>query len=124
MNKSISDEKIIACLLAHDTRKAAATALGIKQDTLTARMKAEAFQERYKEAKDNLIKDTVTSLQTRMQEAIKVIADVMNNTSNSPQIRINAADIILRYTVKLTETEELITRIEELEEICRKESEL
>ncbi len=117
MNKTISDEKIIAALLSTDTKKAAAAVLKIRLDTLTARMQAESFRIKYQEAKDSLISEVVTSLQKRMLKAIDTVYEIMTDDANAPQIRINAADTILRYSVKLTETEEILRRIEELEQM-------
>jgi len=117
MNKSVSDEKIIAALLCTDTVKAAAEQVGMKADTLRTRMKSPEFKVKYQEAKDQLIKSTVTSLQNKMNTAISVISEVMENTDNSPQIRVNAAEIILRYALKLTDTVEIIERLESLESI-------
>lgn len=115
MNKTIADEKIIAALLNTDTKKAAAKALGIKIDTLNNRMQSDSFRTKYKEAKDSLLSEAVTSLQKRMTAAIDTLFEVMQNPDTASQVKINAADTILRYSVKLTETEEIITRIEELE---------
>lgn len=115
MNKSISDEKIIVALLNTDSKTAAAKALGIRTDTLFARMQSESFLIKYQKAKDNLIAESVTNLQKTMNQAVSVVSEIMINPGIAPQIRINAADTILRYAVKLTETEELIRRIEELE---------
>jgi hypothetical protein len=115
MNKSISDEKIIVALLNTDSKTAAAKALGIRTDTLFARMQSESFLIKYQKAKDNLIAESVTNLQKTMNQAVSVVSEIMMNPGIAPQIRINAADTILRYAVKLTETEELIRRIEELE---------
>jgi len=115
MNKSISDEKIIVALLNTDSKTAAAKALGIRTDTLFARMQSESFLIKYQKAKDNLIAESVTNLQKTMNRAVSVVSEIMMNPGIAPQIRINAADTILRYAVKLTETEELIRRIEELE---------
>lgn len=116
MNKTISDEQIIAVLLTSSTRVEAATILGISTETLYKRMKKDTFKIRYRKAKDALISDAIGYLQTSMKEAIDTVNDIMRDTENAPQVRINAADTILRYAIKLTETVEIVTRIEALEE--------
>ena len=63
MNKSITDEKIIAVLLASDTRKKACKTLGIKEQTLYDRMSKPDFQVKYKQARDEIITDVETDIQ-------------------------------------------------------------
>lgn len=115
MNKTISDESIIASLLSSSTRIEAAANLGISTETLYKRMKKDTFKIRYQKAKDALVSDAIGSLQNRMNEAIDTVSEIMNNPENASQIRLNAADTILRYAIKLTETVEIVERIEALE---------
>lgn len=115
MNKTISDEQIIAALLASNTRIEAAAKLEISIDTLYKRMKNETFKSRFNRAKSMVIDDAVNALQNRMNDAISTITDVMKDTNVSPQIRINAADTIIRYSLKMTEINEITKRIEALE---------
>lgn len=116
MNKTISNEKIIAALLGTESKRAAAKVLGIRPQTLAARMNDDAFQELYKESKKDLIKESITSIQAKTGRAIEVIFGIADNPEIAPQIRLNAAETILRYSYKFTESEEILTRIEELEE--------
>lgn len=115
MNKTISNEQIIAALLTSSTRLEAAEKLEISKDTLYKRMKNDVFKIDYRRAKDMIVSDAVTSLQTKMNEAINTIMGIMMNEDVSHQIRLNAAETILRYSIKLTETTELIERVEALE---------
>ncbi len=119
MNKTISDERIISSLLSHDTRKAAAKSLGIKSETLANRMMSDSFREKYQAAKDELVKDVVTTVQSNTMKAVNTIFEIMENPGNLPQIRLKAAELIIGYSIKFTETEDLLKRVEELEELER-----
>lgn len=116
MNKTISNEKIIAALLSTESKRAAAKVLGIRPQTLAARMNDDAFQKLYKESKKDLIKESITSIQAKTGRAIEIIYEIADNPEIAPQIRLNAAETIVRYSHKFTESEEILTRIEELEE--------
>lgn len=120
MNKTISNEKIIAALLSTESKRAAAKVLGIRPQTLAARMNDDAFQKLYKESKKDLIKDSITSIQAKTGRAIGIIYEIADNPEIAPQIRLNAAETIVRYSHKFTESEEILTRIEELEELYKK----
>ena len=95
MNKTISNEQIIAALLSTESKRAAAKVLGIRPQTLAAR---------------------ITSIQAKTGRAIEVIYGIADNPEIAPQIRLNAAETILRYSYKFTESEEILTRLEAIEE--------
>ena len=99
MRKSLTDETIIAAILEHGSIRAAAAALSCGERTIHTRMKKESFTKQYKTA----------------AAAVDTLTEIMNNTDVSPQIRINAAAQILCYAAKMTETTDIIERIEELE---------
>lgn len=119
MNKTISNEQIIAALLSTESKRAAAKVLGIRPQTLAARMNDDAFQKLYKESKKELIKESITSIQAKTGRAISIIYEIADNPEIAPQIRLNAAETIVRYSHKFTESEEILTRIEELEELYK-----
>ena len=119
MNKTISNEKIIAALLSTESKRAAAKVLGIRPQTLAARMNDDAFQKLYKESKKDLIKESITSIQAKTGRAIEIIYEIADNPEIAPQIRLNAAETIIRYSHKFTESEEILSRIEELEELYK-----
>lgn len=121
MNKKIEDEKIIAVLLATNTRKEASKKLGIGLNTLYKRMNTSEFQNKYKEARDEIIKEVIDRLQTSMLEAVEVIKEIMCNKNAPPQIRLNASDALIRHGIRLTEQREIIERIERLEALTDRE---
>lgn len=116
MNKSVSDERIICALLSNDTRKAAAKSLGIKAETLATRMKSADFQEKYQTAKAEMVKDITNAVQSRTLKAINAICEMMENPGISDQVRLHAADLIVRYSIEFTKTELILNRMERIEE--------
>lgn len=117
MNKKIEDEKIISVLLTSDTRKDACKVLGIKTSTLYARMSNDEFRRKYQEAKDQLLEAVVDRLQAEMIEAVNVIAEIMKDKNNAPQVRLNASDALIRHGIKMTDQREILERIETLEAV-------
>lgn len=116
MNKSVSDERIICALLSNDTRKAAAKSLGMKAETLATRMKSADFQEKYQTAKAEMVKDITNAVQSRTLKAINAICEMMENPGISDQVRLHAADLIVRYSIEFTKTELILNRMERIEE--------
>lgn len=101
--KAVSDEEIIAALMANGTIAKAAAAAGITSRALYDRMGENAFQAQYKAAKAALLRETVFNINAKITTAIKTIADIMQDTETSPAIRLQAAQTILNNAAKFSE---------------------
>lgn len=112
-----NDEAIISSLMANGTLKAAAAAVGISERTLYDRMNDGEFRAKYTAAKADIVRAAVVRLNSKLQAAIDVAAEIMENKDNNPAIRLQAAQTILNNAGKFSErlqiTETTITRQEE-----------
>ena len=108
-------EQIIAGLLVNATVTATAKPLGICRDTIYKAMQEESFNEEYSKAKQHLLQEVCNNLVSTLLEAVDVTKSIMNNTDNSPQIRLNASQILFNTCIRLTEQTEVLQRIEKLE---------
>ena len=79
------------------------------------RLKKPEFQKKYRIACRELMKDSTAAVQSQMMEAVNVMAEVMNEKKNSPQVRLNAADSIIRHGIRLTEQANILERLDDLE---------
>ena len=96
MSKKVSDETIISALLAHGTIRSAAAAAGISERTIYNRLHDRDFMPKYKAAKSDIIRAAVFNLNSQIQAAVDVVVSIMSDQDNNPQIRLNAAEIIMR----------------------------
>jgi len=87
---------------------ARSTAYGYLRDT---NVKSELDKRRME-----LINDTTIYLQGSLQECCKTLMEIIKNDENSPQIKINAINSIFNNCNKLTETNDILTKIAEIEE--------
>lgn len=115
MAKNNKDQLILNAVLAYPTVREASEAINVPESTIYLRLKDEKFNKRYNEAKTQMLKNTTTFLQTKLQEATATIVEIMNDTETPPQVRLNAAKSVFDYCIKLTETTEILSRIEALE---------
>ena len=69
------------------------------------------FQRAYNEQLQELITDAAAQLKKNMGAA-----DVMNDENVSPQSRLNAADAVLRNSLKFIETQDILQRLAQVEE--------
>lgn len=100
---AVSDEQIIAAILNNRTLKAAAAAAGISERALYDRMNDGEFQALYKAAKADLIRAAVFNLNSKLQEAIDTVAEIMTDQDNNAAIRLQAAQTILNNAGKFAQ---------------------
>ena len=101
--KAISNEEIIAALLQHGTIREAAEAAGTTPRTIYDRMKDREFRADYMEAKNDIIRKAVFSINERLSEAIDAVSDIMNDADTNPAVRLQAAQTILNNAGKFAE---------------------
>lgn len=109
-NKAVTNEEIIAALIQHGTIKAAAEAAGITPRTIYDRMNDNDFRSQYLEARTDIIRKAVFSINMKLAEAVEAVADIMNDKEVSPAIRLQAAQTILnnagKFASRLTSDEQ------------------
>lgn len=111
----VTDEAVIAALLTAGTHKQAAEAVGLSPTQLYARMRKDGFKEKLNEEKRRILERAAIAAQRRMSEAVDVMAEIMTNADNAPQVRLNAADALLRNAARLTEQSDILERVAALE---------
>ena len=102
-SKAISDEQLIAALLANGTIKAAAAAVGLSERAVYDRMNNGDFKALYKAAKADLIRGAVVDLNNHTAEAIKTVAEIMRDKDNNAAVRLQAAQTILNNAGKFAQ---------------------
>lgn len=115
MGRETKDEKLIAALLTYPTVREAAQAVGRSESQVYLRTKQPDFVEKYDAARRELLSKATAELQAHLSEAVRVMIDVMNDSEASPQVRLNAADAMLRNCAKYTEVEDILRRLDRLE---------
>jgi cell division septum initiation protein DivIVA len=101
--KAVSDEEIIAALLDHGTVKAAAEAAGTTPRTVYDRMSNREFRAAYAEAKNDIIRKAVFTINERLADAINTVSEIMNDARNNPAIRLQAAQTIINNAGKFAD---------------------
>lgn len=114
MANNAKTELLISALLTHPTIKEASDATGIPESTIYNYLKKPSFKEKYNKAKFDIIKQTTTYLQGLMSDTVRIIHDIASDEEIQPQARITACRTLLEYSVKFTETNDIIQRLEEI----------
>lgn len=108
-------EKALQALLVCRTRAEAAKAAGIGESTLRGYLKEPEFLERYREAFGNLVQDATRQAQQAINPALSTLKEIMEDKDEQAAARIQAARSTLEYALKLTEQNDILEQLRELE---------
>lgn len=110
-----NQQKAIAALLASPSREDAARKCGLTSRTLRVYFKSNEFVEAYRAAFQELTENATRKAQRLLCPAFEVLKKVMQDADAPPAAKTNAARIVIDSAIKLTEVNDILTRIENLE---------
>ena len=108
------DELIIAALISNPTVKAASAACKVSETQIYARLRTPEFKNRYDAARREMLQQSAAYMQGIVCEAIEKMREVMNSPDASQQVQLNAADAIIRSSLKLTEQADILAQLAEI----------
>lgn len=100
----VSDEQIAAAIITTGSQRGAAQALQISEKTIYNRLSDGNFRAVYENAKAEILRNAVHSLNEKLEKAIETTAEIMEDKDNAPQIRLQAARTIIDSATKLAGT--------------------
>lgn len=98
---AVSDEQIIAAILQTGSTAQAAEALGITAKTIYTRRTTDAFKALWYAAKADILRGATMNVNKTVARAVDTIAEIMNDTSANPAVRLQAAGMILKNAGEL-----------------------
>lgn len=111
----VSDEQIIAAILSCSTNKQAAETCGLSEKQFYTRLSRPELKSKLAEARTRLLESATSAIQARIGEAVEVMSNIMLNSETTAQTRLNAADAIIRNSLKMGERTDVLERIAEIE---------
>ena len=110
-NNRKNDEIILAALLSTPTVRAAAEACGVSESVIYSRRKEPDFKDRYDRERREMLTQSAAALQTHLGAAIEAMGEIVSDKETNPQTRLNAAEAVIRNTLKLTERTVVLDRL-------------
>ena len=107
-------QKALLALLTQPTKEKAATAAGITSKTLRGNLAEADFQAEYKRAFSGLVEDATRQAQQAIAPALSTLREIVEDGEENAQARIYAARSLLEYSLKLTESTDILNRLDEL----------
>lgn len=108
-------QKALLALLEQPTKEKAAAAAGITSKTLRGYLADPEFQAEYRKAFAGLVEEATRQAQQAISPALSTLRDVVEDSGEGTQFRISAARSILEYSLKLTEQNDILAQLKELE---------
>lgn len=109
-------QKALLALLTQPTKEKAAAAAGITSKPLRGYLAEADFQAEYKRAFSELVEDATRQAQQAISLALSTLREIVEDGEENAQARISAARSLLEYSLKLTESTDILNRLDELEQ--------
>ncbi len=119
MAKKVENIQVVQALLTYDTIAEASKHLGVHPSTITKRKQDKDFKKLYEEQQRKQLEIATKQLEATITQAVKTIKTIMLDEANTPQIRLNASEMLLRNTLKYNERTNVLERLNELEEMIK-----
>lgn len=108
-------QKALLAPLTNPTKEKAAAAAGITSKTLRGYLADPEFQAEYRKAFAGMVEDATRQAQQAIAPALSTLREVVEDSGEGSQFRISAARSILEYSLKLTEQNDILAKLKELE---------
>ena len=105
----------LQALLTEPTVTRAAEKANISRETAYKYLRDEEFKMELQKRQDECISGTVRFLQGKLAVCSKRLAEIVENPETSAQVAINACNSIFNSCRTMTETEEVIRRLQQIE---------
>ena len=115
MGKTYTDEMIVNAVIASKTNTEAIRTLGINERYFYTRLREKPLQAKLEAARAKLTKEVGGQLRQSLTAAVSVLTEIMQNEEASPQVRVNAANSVIQNYMRITERDEVIARLEAIE---------
>ena len=107
----------LKAMLEESTITKAAEKAGITRYTAYKFLKDPIFQKELNSRRAECINDTVRYLQGKLAMCNETLVSIVENPNTSDQVKINAINAIYTNCKSMTETAEIITRLEQIEDL-------
>lgn len=90
--------------------------LKISRNTAYGYLRNDVVKAEISKRRSDLIADTTLYLQDSLKECSKMLMDIIKSPDTTPQNKINAINSVFNNCNKLTETNDILTKLAEIEE--------
>jgi len=108
-------EKVLSALLQAPTYAEAAKLADVSEVTVWRYLKDPVFAGKYQAAKKARLDSAINKLQGTFSQAVDTLQAIMTKDTPNASPRVTAAKILIEQTIKTSQLEELLKRLEAVE---------
>ena len=109
-------QRAIAALIEAPTIKEAAKSADVGEATLFRWFQNNEFQRAYRDARRRIVDQAIVRIQQATGEAVDALREIVSDENMPASARVSSAKTILDMAVKAVELNDLMSRVEALEE--------
>lgn len=119
--KKTYSETVISAFLKHDKLTDIAREIGVTPQTAAKYRDDPDLQEILSDRRLQFVKAAVSKMQGFMTEGVEILQNIIRDSETSPQTRVNAIQIMFNQCKVWTETTDILERLQTLEEAEKNE---
>lgn len=119
----VTDSRLISALLSSPTIKQTAKTVGISETAIYTRLRKPDFRAKLQNARDTQFQVISSKLEDANFKALNTLISILDDKEVSAGIRVRASQTLLDLSLKNREQADIITRIQNLEEMLEEQKE-
>ena len=119
----VTDSRLISALLSSPTIKQTAKTVGISETAIYTRLRKPDFRAKLQNARDTQFQVISSKLEDANFKALNTLISILDDKEVSAGIRVRASQTLLDVSLKNREQADIITRIQNLEEMLEEQKE-
>lgn len=113
-------EKALCALLTSETQAEAAQKAGVSRRTISSYLADPEFAAEYRRRKRKLLTEASNQIQRSMKAAISALDRIVKSKDSKNSDVLTASRLILEFSLRYEATADILTRMEEVEELLSK----
>lgn len=115
----ITDSALISALLTRPTIKQAAESVGLSEQAVYSRLRKVDFRTKLQNARNDQFQVISSKLEDANFKALDTLINILDDSEVSAGIKVRASQTLLDLSLKNREQADILTRIQNLEEMLK-----
>lgn len=115
----VTDSALISALLTCPTIKLASDEVGLSEQSVYSRLRKPDFREKLQNARNDQFQVISSKLEDANFKALDMLVRILDDKETSAGIKVRAAQTLLDLSLKNREQADIISRIQNLEEMLK-----
>lgn len=115
----VTDNQLISALLSCPTIKLASESVGLSEQAVYSRLRKVDFREKLQSARNDQFQVISSKLEDANFKALNTLVSILDDSEVSAGIKVRASQTLLDLSLRNREQADILTRIQNLEEMLK-----